>query len=642
MEKDKIEKLFKLVKIGKMEVKNRIVMPPMCTRLAFPDGSVSQRLIDYYEERARGGVGLIIVEYSYIDDKDSKSHPNQLGIYHDKLIAGLNELAEAVQLHGAKVILQINHAGRQTSISVMGNQPVAPSSMPCYKKEEIARELTLEEIEEIVKSYAEAAERVKEAGFNGVEIHGAHGYLIDQFLSPYTNHRPDKYGQDRMMFALEIISQVRKKVGKDFPVGFRISGDEYIDGGLTLTQTKKIAQRIEVAGIDYIHVSGGIGETVDWLIQPMYYPQGCLAHLAGGIKQDVNIPVIAVGSITDPLMAEKVLRENKADLIAMGRALIADPQLPRKAAKGKIGEICRCIRCNEGCLKRSKENKTLRCTVNPAAGREDKMRILPAGKSKKILVIGSGPAGLEVSRIAALRGHQVVLWEKEEEIGGNLRIASRMRFKAELKNLIEYFSFQIKKLGIKVELCKEATAEMVEEIKPDVVIIAIGARLLIPKIPGISKPSVMTVIEVLTGRRKVGKNIIVAGGGSVGCEIALFLAQQDKKVTIIEMSEEAMVDLDLSSKIALKRLLSDNNVEILTSVKVEQITDDGVVVINKEWNLYSIKADTIVLALGFEPNRKLIKSLQYKIPQLYSIGDCVKPGKIMQAMEQASFLARQI
>ncbi len=412
--------------LGKLKLRNRIVMAPVLSRLCNPEGIVSSKLIDYYVERAKGGVGLIVIEYCYIDRKESKASQGQLGVYDDQLIAGLAELAESIQEYGAKVILQICHAGRSTSAKIMGRQPIAPSAAASYTGE-MAREMNAEEIESTIQAFADAAYRAKAAGFDGVEIHGAHGYLLAQFLSPYTNLRGDIYGKDRGLFGLQTLDRVRSRVGRDYLVGYRISADEFIQGGITLEESKAFSRRLEKQGIDYLHVSAGMPESGQNIVIPVYFSQGHLLHLAEGIKAEARVPVIAVGAIHRPDLAEDALRKGKADLIAMGRALIADPQLPNKIKAGREADICPCLRCNEGCRVRMEEGKTQRCAVNAEVGREGRMKIRPSPRARRVCVIGGGPAGLEASRILGLRGHRVILLEKRESTGRTFEICFRSR-----------------------------------------------------------------------------------------------------------------------------------------------------------------------------------------------------------------------
>jgi len=634
-------KLMQSFRLKNVELRNRIVMAPMLSRLCDPNGVVSPKLIDYYTERARGGVGLIIVEYCYIDEKESKANPGQLGVYDDQLIAGLGDLAEAIQEWGAKAILQICHAGRCTSAKIMGRQPIAPSSMPSYTGE-MAREMTLEEIEGAIESFAEAARRAKTAGYDGVELHGTHGYLLAQFLSPHTNRRTDKYGRDRGLFALETLDRVRSRVGSNFPVGYRISGDEFIEGGITLPEAKALAKRLEEKGIDYLHVSAGIIETGQRFILPMYFPKGALLPLAEGIKSSVNVPVIAVGAIHDPALAEEALQKKRADLIAMGRALIADPELPNKVQSGKLEEIRTCLRCNQGCISRLPHNKTQRCAINAEVGRERQMRIHPVSKAKHVCVIGGGPAGMEAARLLSLRGHRVTLIEKEKELGGLLRYATVPDFKVELKSFLEYLKTQVQKLAVEILLDRRATPEFVKEIKPDSVVLAAGSSLRIPDISGTGKPFVATSIELLSGSFKAGARVVVVGGAAMGCEVAALLASSGTKVTLVEMLGDLATDLEMRSRLALLQLLKERGVKILTNWKLEKIENGYVLLVSRDWEKLEVATNSVILALGLTSNQELLKPLRESFRDVYAVGDCVEPRKIYQAIHEGAFAGRMI
>lgn len=637
----KISKLLEPFRLKNVEIGNRIVMAPMLSRLCHPDGIVSQKLIDYYVERAKGGVGLIIVEYCYIDEKESKANQGQLGVYSDQLIAGLGDLAEAIQEWGTKVILQICHAGRCTSAKFMGRQPIAPSAMPSPTGE-MAREMTLEEVGATMESFAEAARRAKTAGFDGVELHGTHGYLMAQFLSPYTNRRTDKYGRDRGLFALETLDRVRSKVGADYLVGYRISGQEFIDGGLTLEEAKALAKRLEENGIDYIHVSAGIPETGQHFMPTLYSPPGYLLPLAEGIKKSVSIPVIAVGALHRLDLAEGALQDGKADLIAMGRALIADPELANKAKAGRVEDIRTCLRCNEGCSSRVRESKTQRCAINAEVGRERTMRIHPVFKAKKVCVIGGGPAGMEAARVLSMRGHRVTLVEQEKELGGLLRYAAIPDFKAELRSFTEYLKTQVEKLGVEVLRDRQATPEFVKGLKPDSVVLAAGSRPLAPEIPGIHKPFVGNALELLSGKFQTGKRVLVAGGAAMGCEIAAHLTSMGKKVTVVEMLGDLALDLEIRSRLALLQLLKEREVGTLIGWKLERIEDGGVLLTDRNWNKREVGMDSVVLAAGFAPNRELLKPLRESYTEVYVIGDCLEPRKVYQAIHEGAFAGRAI
>lgn len=626
---------------GKFQLRNRIVMAPMCSRLCDPDGIVSPKLIDYYVERAKGGVGLIIVEYCYIDKKESKALQGQLGVYGDQLITGLADLAESIQEYAAKVILQICHAGRRTSAKFMGRQPIAPSAMPSYPGE-IAREMSLGEIESTIQAFADAACRAKAAGFDGVEIHGAHGYLLAQFLSPYTNVRSDLYGKDRGLFGLQILDRVRSRVGRDYLVGYRISADEFIQGGITLGEAKEFSKRLEKQGIDYLNVSAGMGETAQNTVTPVYFPQGHLLHLAEGIKEGVRIPVIAVGAIHDPQLAEDAVQKKKADLIAMGRAFLADPQLPDKIKTGQLDDIRPCVRCNEGCTRRMAEGKTQRCAVNAEVGREQWMKIRPAVKAKHVCVVGGGPAGLEAVRVLSLRGHRVTLFEKENELGGLLKYASVPEFKAELRNFMEYLINQVNKLRVDVRYGCSATLDLVKEVKPDAVILAAGSSPYLPKIPGITNSFVVNGLDLLSGKSKTGERVLVVGGAAMGSEIAAHLAGQNRKVTLIEMRDEIALDLELRSRLTLHSLLNQRGVEILKGWKLEKIEDGEAFLVDGNLNRRAIKGDSVVLALGLISNRELDQELKENFSEVHVIGDCLEPRRIYQAIHEGAFAGRAI
>ena len=637
----KFTHLMEPFRLKNITLNNRIVMAPMLSRLCDPDGIVSQKLIDYYAERARGGAGLVIVEYCYTDTKESKANQGQLGIYSDQLIAGLGDLAEAIQEWGAKAILQVCHAGRSTSSRYMGRQPIAPSPVPSYTGE-MAREMTLEEIEATIESFAEAARRAKTAGFDGIELHGTHGYLMAQFLSPYTNHRTDIYGQDRGLFALQTLDRVRSKVGSEYLVGYRMAAEEFIEGGITLTETKAFAKRLEQRGIDYIHVSGGIIEVGQHFVIPMYFPRGSLLRLAEGIKQAVKVPIIAVGAIHDPLLAEEALQRKQADLIAMGRGLIADPELPNKIRSGRLEDVRTCLRCNEGCSSRIRQSKTQRCAINAEVGRERSMRIHPASRPKRVCVIGGGPAGMEAARVLALRGHRVTLIEKEKELGGLLLYATVPDFKGELRRFLQYLKTQVKKLGVEVLLERRATLELVRDLKPDSVVLAAGSAMAAPQIPGVQKSFVANALELLSGKFQPGARVVIAGGAAMGCEIAAHLGALGKKVTVVEMLGDLALDLESRSRLALLQLLKERGVETLTSWKLEKIDEGGVLLSDRNSNRREVPVDSVILALGMASNQDLIQPLRENFQEVYLIGDCLEPRKIYQAIHEGAFAGRAI
>ncbi|MGB9714645.1 MAG: FAD-dependent oxidoreductase [Candidatus Bathyarchaeales archaeon] len=638
-----MDKLFEPFQISVMKLKNRIVMPPMGTNFSNEDGTVTQRLINYHVERAKGGIGLIIVEGAYVEPR-GKGSIRQLGVDNDNKIPGLRKLAAAVKENGAKVALQLFHGGRQSHSSIIGTQPVSASEVPCRLTGETPRALTIPEIEELVEIFAEAARRVKEAGFDAVEIHGAHGYLINQFLSPLTNRRTDQYGGDikkRARFLLEILERVREKVGKDYPVLCRINGDDYIEGGIKLEEAKTIAKMLEANGVDALHVSGGIYDSpIPVTTAPMALPRGVMVHLAAGIKEVVNVPVIAVGRLDDPKLAEEILQQGKADLVSMGRALLADPYLPNKIAAGALDEINRCIACDE-CIGRLFFNEDIACTVNAALGREGEYRIEKAKVRKRVLVVGGGPAGMEAARVSALRGHEVILYEKGKKLGGQLNLAAVPPHKEEIKNLTAYLETQIRKLSVKIILGEEVTPKLVEEIKPDVVLVATGSTPIIPENMIVDGSNTMTAHDVLSGVASVGERVVVVGGGMVGAETAEFLAEKGKKVTILEMLKRIGIDVVPMVMMLLYSRLKELGVVMLTNAKVEKITRNSVVY-EKDGEKHALETDSVVLAMGAKPNLNLVKALEGKVPELYTIGDADKPGKALKAISDGYQIAIKI
>jgi len=648
----RLEKLFEPIRIGELELKNRIVMAPINSHLGTELGAVGERLIDYYVERAKGGVSLIISDAMCIDWPVGKAGTSPLRIDEWKYVDGLHDLTEAVHHYGTKLAAQLHHAGRQNSVAVCteGQELVAPSAVPCLPTGgDMPRALTIKEIEELVNKFVLAAQRAKAAEFDAVEIHGAHGYLITQFMSPHTNKRTDEYGGDfegRMKFPLKIVEGIRAALGPDFPIIFRMCADEYVEGGLTLEDSKQIAQRLEAAGVDALDITSGIYESPPawhaW-IYPLYdMAPGCRVYLAEAIKKVVDIPVIASGRLGDPALAEEVIKEGKADLVAMGRPLLADPELPNKAAEERLNDIRPCLYCDEGCIGGLSHLWHIGCQVNAALGREREYQIKPAEKVKRVVVVGGGPAGMEAARVTAMRGHDISLFEKEEQLGGQLIAASAPYFKQPIKEQVRYLKNQIEKLGVRTELGREVTAELVKDLEPDVVILATGATHLIPDIPGVGGGKVATATDILLGKKEVGEKVAIIGGGQVGSELAWLLAEQAKKVTVVEMTYAIASDVNLFSRFYLLNKLTELGVETAIGTTAEEVTEQGVAVVDISGNRKVIDADTVVLAVGFRSNNKLQEKLVGKVPELYSVGDCVRLGKITGAIHGGSRVARQI
>lgn len=641
-----LSRLFEPITIGSLELQNRIVMAPMATQYSLEIGMLTEREIAYFSERAKGGVSLIIVGAVCVDEELGLTAPAQLSLDGDRYILGFNDLANEVHAYGTRLAVQLHHAGRQVSTLkvIKGRQPVSPSDNPCPFMEGImARALTVDEIHLIIKKYVDAAFRAYKAGVDAVEIQAAHGStIVSEFLSPLTNKRTDEYGESldgRMRLALEILQGIKERVGNDFPVIYRLSGDEFLPGGITIEETKIIAKKLEDAGADALHISAGnnsFPESAPFVYPPMAMPQGCYVHLAEAVKKTVSIPVITVGRITDPLLAEKILEEGKADLVAMGRALIADPELPKKVAEQRFDDIRRCIGCLQDCGSPGSLYSRLRCSVNATVGRERELKITKADGSKKVLVIGGGPGGMEAARVLAMRGHEVTLFEAKAVLGGQLSLAVKIPHKAEMVNLLNYLSKQLDKLNVKIVLRKKAEVDDVLNFEPDAVVIATGASPLIPNIPGIDKAHVITAWQVLEQypNINIGSRVVIAGGGSVGCEVATLIADKGKKVIIVEMLDDVARDIPYSAKFFLLRTLQEKGVQILTRNKVCEILDGSVKTVNSQQEYKTLECDTVVLALGAVSNRTIISSLREKISQLYTIGDCVKPRRILEAIHE--------
>ncbi len=598
--------LFSPIRINCLELKNRIIMPAMHF-LPADHGALLAEHRDFYTERAEGGVALIIIGGLTINPEAGPF--DMISAREDRFIPGLSRLAEAVHAGGAKIAGQLFHAGRYALSSRLGGRlPVSASPVRSRLTGETPRELSLSEIEAIEEDYAQAARRLQEAGFDAVEVIASAGYLINQFLSPIVNRRKDEYGGDfsgRMRFGLEVARRIRERIGPHYPLIYRLSGNEFMEGGLGMQEMQAFGQALEKAGIDAISVTGGWHETRVPQIT-MGVPPGALAYLAQGMKAAVSVPVVACNRIPDPRLAEQILRDGRADLIGFARSLIADPELPNKAREGRLDEITPCIACNQGCFDPIFEGQGVTCLVNARAGAEGRTQIRPASAKKKIVVIGGGPAGMECARVAALRGHHVSLYEKSERLGGQLHLAAAPPGRGEFLTFVRYLEKQLLKLGVQIQTGSEATASSVELEKPDVVVIATGAKPILPDIRGADLPHVVCAWDVLSGKADTGKEVVVIGGGAVGLETALFLAHQGtldpqtlhflmfhqaeseevlssllcrglKKVTVVEKLSRLGKDMGPSTRWTILRHLSRLGVQTLTHTTAQEIKAGGLV-----------------------------------------------------------------
>ena len=629
-----LKRLFSPIKIGKVEVSNRLVVAPLVVNYCNTDGTATEKWITYLETRAMGGWGLIITE-DYAVDPKGKGYSRIPGLWDDSQIESHTALTERIHKYDSKIIAQIYHAGRQTLHFISGSQPVAPSRIPCPVLQEMPRELDMTEIKEIVEKFGDCALRAKKAGFDGVEIHGAHGYLLAGFMSHYSNKRTDMYGgclMNRLRLPLEVIANVKKKVGNDFVIGFRISADEFVPGGRTIEDTKAIAAILEENGIDYLHITVGVYGSVGYLIGPSSAPHGWMAGMAEEVKKVVNIPVISVNRINDPLFAETIIKSGKADLVSMARGQLADPALPKKALSGKFDEITYCVGCMQGCLAEVFQDKSVRCLVNPECGRELEFAITPAEK-KKVLVAGGGPAGMESAIAAAKRGHNVQLYEKSSRLGGRYYLAAVPPGKGEITTFINCLQNQLRNLDVMVHLNTEMTPETVESEKPDVVIIATGSEPVTPSIPGVDKSHVVQAESVLDGQVTVGPRVLIIGGGMVGAETANHLANHGKDVTIVEQLADIASDETVVIKEYLMKSLQQGNVTMYPSTTVREILDGSVIIITSNGE-EKRAADTVVLACGSTSDNRLASKLNGETTKTIIVGDALSVRNALEAAEE--------
>ena len=635
--------LFSPFEIKGCHLKNRIVMPGLASFLIENDGSITDKTVEHYRRRAAGGPAMVIVEACAVSPEGIVS-PHQARIYDDRFVEGLARIAQAMRAEGCLPAVQIHHGGRQTSARIINQKPVSPSNLPCPTIRGEVEPLTIDGIQEIVFKFGKAARRAREAGFDLIEIHGAHGYLVNQFLSPFSNIREDRYGGDtagRARFAVEIVAELRRRVGQAYPLSFKISAQEFVPGGLTVEESIELLKLIVAAGVDIVQVSAGNDATAEWICQPMFMDKACLADSAAKIKQALDMPIMAVGRINDPVIAEEIIRGGKADLVCMARGLLADPEMPNKAKEGRLDDIRMCIACNT-CMESIFRKGRVECLVNPTLGREREMELQPAEKKKRVMVVGGGPGGLHVAAVAAARGHEVLLFEKQLQLGGQLLLGSVTQYKKELLGLIRFHAKQLEKLGIQIHLDREVTPETVKETNPDVVVLCTGATPLHLPLSGIEKSIVLSVPEVLNGHKPVGRKTVVIGGGATGCEVAHHLTENGCQVTIVEQLPRIAGQMESITRKVLLQQLKENRVRFFTGHRVSRIADHGVYVTAEDGAESFIEAEAVVMAVGYKADNRLyerIKSL--KIP-IYQIGDCLEPRSAKAAILEAAEIGRAI
>ena len=665
-----MSKLFESTKIGSIEIKNRLAMSAM--DLGFTtEGSINKRFIDFYVERARGGVGLIVVGGCY-PEMTGKVWKSIIGLDKDEYIPGLKKLTDTIHKYDTKIAAQILHGGRSASSFFSKTHPVSPSSLSHINIKQRPHALTIPEIKKVIDGYVAATVRVKKGGFDAVEIHGGMGYLINQFLSRATNKRKDKYGgslKNRIRFAKEIVVAIKEKVGKRYPVIFRLSGEDFVEDGLKIDESVEIAKELEKAGVDAFNVSPGWHESRT-PIMLMSIPRMSYIFLSEKIKDNVNVPVIGSVRINDLALAEEVIDNNQSDIVSIGRPLIADPELPKKYKRKQFEDIRRCIACNQGCFDSLLGFKSISCLYNVRAGRESELKIKKAKKKKKVMIIGGGPGGMEAARVAALRGHDVHLFEKTDVLGGQLRYAYIPPGREEIVNVISFLENQIKKLNVNIELSNKVDTVTINKMKPDVVIAATGGVPLIPKITGIKEKNVVVAEDVFDNKVKVGKDVVIIGGGTIGCEIALHTAKMGamdpevacfllknkvidgdkaveltskgkRNITILEMKNKIGGRFGISTRWVIMKQIVDAGINSITGIKVKNMSTKSIkkkdkVCVTYEDDKKDIKifADTVIIAAGYKSNQDPTRKLNGKIDELYRIGDCVEVRTALEAIHE--------
>ncbi len=645
----KFPHLCQPITLGRVTFRNRMFSAPMGGTDITADCSVGPRTPGFYELRAKGGAAAVTASELVVHPQTDASHMFHINLTTPGNLAGWTFLADAVARHGAVPSVELSHSGqyagtylvdkdKKKSLTQFGPSDwVRPDGIP-------VKALTKEQIADIVKSYGEAATLAKRVGFQMVMVHGGHGWLVNQFLSPAFNHRTDEYGgsfENRLRFAREVLTEVRKAVGSGFPIEFRMSGAELFDGGYTLEDGVKIAQGVEDL-VDLIHVSAGSYQFGFFTTHlPMFAPHGNNVYLAAEIKKHVHKPVATIGALNDPAQMEEIIASGKADVVEMARALLADPFLPNKVMAGQEDEIVRCLRCFT-CMAERPTTGTRRCTVNPLIGREcEGTEVLPAARKKKVVVAGGGVGGMKAAITAAQRGHQVILLEKTDELGGILKSEQALPFKYEMYQLGLTFARQMEKEGVEVRLNTPATPELLEQLAPDALILAVGSSPIVPPLPGIDGDNVVVVSDYYLEKEKVADTVVVLGGGLAGCECAVHLGMEGKQVHLVEMRDSLAVDCNIRHRPILMQQV-DKYTTVHTGLQGLRVTEDGLVCKDGEGKEVLIPGKTVICAVGQRSNRDTVNELRGCAPFVREIGDCARVSNITNAVYQGYHAALDI
>ena len=641
-----LEHLFAPIRIGSVQLKNRLIMSPMALNYSGVGGNVTQRQVDYYAARARGGVGLIVTESFYVSP-EGRGDPKRQGLYDDNMVETHKVLTAAVHEYETPVFAQLHHAGLRTTAQAIGRLPVGPSAVPFVAAGEgvIPYQLTIDDIQGLVDAYGKAAARAKAANYDGIQIHAGHGYLINEFLSPHSNRRNDQYGGDkegRGRFLTEVLERVRQTVGAGFPVSVRITAKEVAVGdGYDVDFTQWLVKHIE-KWIDEVCISGGTHQDREWIVPPMYVPEGFRADQAASFKKITNLLIGVVGRITNPLMANEIIEAGKADLVYMGRGLLADPDLPRKAFNGCLEEIRPCVGCNK-CVSGMNAGGGVCCAVNPATGREGEIRSVPAPHRKKVLVVGGGPAGLQAAALAAGRGHEVTLMEAEKCLGGKLRVAAVPPGRGSILKLVVYLENLAHRAGVRVETGVSVTPDIIQALSPDALILATGRHVFYPPLPGIGLATVCSAEDVLNEAMSIESSAVVIGGGMVGLETADFLSDRGTAVTVLEMRDVLAPEEDPMTKKLLLLRLNKKGVAIYLNCEVQYVTAKAVAA-KTMLGLKLFPATKVIVATGYVPGSELAKKCDFGERDTYIIGDAngKHPAGLLEAMWEGFSVGHQV